>query len=319
MKAIEIREFGPPNGLKITERPIPEIKEEEVLIKVHAAGVNRPDLLQRLGKYPPPDGASDIPGLEVAGEIVASNSDRWQIGDKVCALLTGGGYAEYAAAHSGSCLKIPDGLNMEEAASLPETFFTVWNNLFIRGALKKNERALIHGGASGIGVAAIGMAKAMGSYVIITAGSDKKCKACLELGADEAINYKEKDFEKEITEKVDVVLDMVGGDYFLKNLSLLNLDGRHVSIAHLNGPNANIDINLIMRNRLMITGSTLRPRSAEEKTELAKGLNKNIWPKIKSGAIKPVIYKTFSLNEANIAHEELEQGNHIGKIILKVL
>jgi NADPH2:quinone reductase len=319
MKAIEIKEFGAPDSLKLTNRPMAEPSKNEVLIKVHAAGVNRPDLLQRLGKYPPPPGASDLPGLEVAGEIVKSISDRWRVGDKVCALLPGGGYAEYAVAHEGSCLKVPDGLNMIEAASLPETFFTVWNNLFIRGELKKGECVLIHGGASGIGVSAIQMAKAWGASVIITAGSSKKCEACLNLGADKAVNYKTEDFSEAITGGVDVVLDMVGGDYFSKNLALLNLDGRHISIAHLNGAKAEVNINLIMRNRLKLTGSTLRPRSVEEKEALASGLNEHIWPFINKGKIKPVIHKVFNLEEASRAHEALENGDHIGKIILKVL
>lgn len=318
MKAIEIKD----ETLHLTARDKPEIKDGDVLIKVHAAGLNRPDLMQRLGKYPPPAGVTDIPGLEVAGTIIESRNPDWQEGDEVCALLTGGGYAEYAAVHGGQCLPVPDGFSMIEAAALPETFFTVWNNLFMRGALKAGEIALIHGGSSGIGTTAIQMAKAWGARVIITAGTDEKCDACLKLGADHAINYKTQDFEEEVKalypEGIDVVLDMVGGTYVPKNMAVLGTDGRHVNIAHLGGNKAEIKLREIMMKRLVLTGSTLRPRSIEEKTALRDGLRVKIWPFLRDGKIRPQIYQTFPLEKAMDAHNLLEDGNHIGKIVLEI-
>lgn len=319
MKAIEIPEYGDADVLSITERPVPKPANGEVLIKNHAAGINRPDILQRLGKYPPPPGVTAIPGLEVSGEIVESHSQQWKEGDNVCALLAGGGYAEYVVAPAGQCLPVPKGLSMIEAAALPETVFTVWNNLFKRGKLTTGEATLIHGGASGIGTTAIQMAKAMGAKVIVTAGSDDKCTTCLNLGADQAINYKTQDFVVEIKNGIDVVLDMVGGDYLNRNLEILKMDGRHVSIAHLNGNMAEINIRHIMQKRLVITGSTLRPRPTEEKTELAAEILEHIWPHIEAGKIKPEIFKTFPFEDAGKAHKALEKGDHIGKIVLQIL
>ncbi len=313
MKAVEI-ESG---ILRLTDRPVPVPATGEVLIRVYAAGINRPDIIQRLGKYPPPPGITDIPGLEVAGEIVES-------GEKICALLAGGGYAEYAVAPAGQCLPIPENLDMIQAAALPETIFTVWNNLFKRGHLQYGETALIHGGASGIGTTAIQMAKAWGATVITTAGSDEKCGACQELGADLAINYKTQDFVEEsrnFTEGkgVDVILDMIGGDYLPRNIDALAEDGRHVSIAFMKGIRAEIDIKTIMQKRLTLTGSTLRPRPVAEKEALAQEIKEHIWPLIESGQIMPVIFKTFSLAQASEAHQALEKGDHIGKLILKIL
>jgi|GEM_PF-11679 NADPH2:quinone reductase len=310
MHAIRIREFGDPEVLEIKEISMPIPGPDQVLVRVHAAGVNRPDLLQRIGKYPPPPGITDTPGLEVAGEIVAT-------GEKVCALIAGGGYAEYVAVPKGQYLPIPQGLSMIEAAALPETVFTVWNNVFVRGALQPGETLLIHGGASGIGTTAIQMAKAHGARVIVTAGSDDKCAACIKLGADQAVNYKTQDFS-EVLSDIDVVLDMVGGDYVPKNLKVLRDGGRHVSIATLNGPKAEIDIRMVMQKRLVLTGSTLRARSVAEKTALAEGIRETVWPWIEAGKVKPAIYKTFPLAQAAQAHKALEQGDHFGKIVLTV-
>ncbi len=319
MKVIEIKTFGPPEGLRAGPRPRPDPSVGEVLIKVHAAGVNRPDILQRLGKYPPPPGISDIPGLEVAGEIVESKSPDWKPGDKVCALLAGGGYAEYAVAPAGQCLPVPKGLDMVEAAALPETFFTVWNNVFVRGKLKEGEKILIHGGASGIGTTAIQMAKAFGATVFVTAGTDEKCAACLRLGANAAINYKTGDFVALIGEnKIDLVLDMIGGSYIPRNMKVLALDGCHVSIAVQGGSKTEIDLVTMMQKRLILTGSTLRPRPVAEKAELARGLREHVWPLIEAGKIKPVIFKTFPLEQAAQAHAALEKGDHFGKIVLKL-
>ena len=315
MQTIEIKD----NALHPAERAVPVPAPGEVLIRVHAAGINRPDILQRLGKYPPPPGASDIPGLEVAGEIVESKSQEWKTGDKVCALLAGGGYAECAVAPAGQCLPVPKGLSMIEAAALPETFFTVWNNLFVRGKLQAGETVLIHGGASGIGTTAIQMAKAFGARVIVTAGSEEKCEACREIGADVAHNYKAQDFVIAIGENnVNVVLDMVGGDYVPRNMKVLAPDGRHVSIAVQSGSKTEIEIHLMMQKRLILTGSTLRPRPVAEKAELARGLYNHVWPLIEQGKIKPVIFKTFRLEEAALAHAALEAGDHVGKIVLTV-
>jgi NADPH2:quinone reductase len=312
MKCIEIKD----KQLVLTERPIPVPADGEVLIRVHAAGVNRPDILQRLGHYPPPAGASDILGLEVAGV-------REDTGEVVCALLSGGGYAEYVTAPVGQCLSIPKGLSMIEAASLPETVFTVWDNLFLRGGLKAGEAVLIHGGASGIGTTAIQMAKAFGARVIVTAGSDEKCAACRTLGADLAINYKTQDFVAEAKKfagdfGVNVVLDMVGGAYLPRNLEVLAMNGRHVSIAFQQGAKAEVDIRAIMQKRLVLTGSTLRSRTAEEKATLAQDVQRNVWGLIESGAVRPVIFKTFPLDQAAQAHQALENGDHVGKIVLTV-
>lgn len=310
MKAIDIQAFGGPEVLEIKDFPIPEPQAGEVLVKVHAAGVNRPDLLQRLGKYPPPAGITPIPGLEVAGEIVGT-------GEKICALIAGGGYAEYVCVPRGQYLPLPAGLDMIQGAALPETVFTVWNNVFVRGALKSGETLLIHGGSSGIGTTAIQMAKAQGARVIVTAGSEEKCTACIRLGADQALNYKTQKFE-DILSDIDVVLDMVGGDYVAKNLKIMRDGGRHVSIASQNGTTAEIDIRTIMQKRLTLSGSTLRNRSVAEKTALAQGIRETVWPWIEAGKIKPVIYKTFPLAEAAAAHQALEQGEHVGKIVLTV-
>lgn len=308
MKAIRIREFGSPEALEIQQISIPAPGPDAVLVRVEAAGVNRPDLLQRMGKYPPPPGITETPGLEVAGEIVGT-------GEKVCALVAGGGYAEYVVVPKGQYLPIPQGLSLTEAAALPETVFTVWNNLFMRGALKPGETVLIHGGASGIGTTAIQMAKAHGARVIITAGSDDKCAACIKLGADQAINYRTQDFSALLTD-IDVVLDMVGGDYVPKNLQVLRDGGRHVNIATLNGHKVEIDIRMVMQKRLVLTGSTLRNRSVAEKTALANSIRETVWPWIEAGKVKPAIYKTFPLAQAGQAHAALETGDHFGKIVL---
>lgn len=306
MQAIEITKNA---SLAPCQRPVPIAQSGEVLIRVHAAGVNRPDLLQAAGKYPPPPGITDIPGLEVAGEVVGT-------GERVCALIAGGGYAEYAVAPRGQCLPIPAGLSMEQAAALPETVFTVWNNVFVRGGVKAGETILIHGGSSGIGTTAIQMCKAAGVHVIITAGSDDKCAACIALGADQAINYKTHDFVSAIIDSVDIVLDMVGGDYVARNLLVLKPDGRHISIASMNGSKAEIDIRTIMQKRITLTGSTLRPRPAAEKAALAKGILETIWPWIEQGKLKPVIHSTFPLADAQKAHDLLGSGVVTGKIVL---
>jgi NADPH2:quinone reductase len=311
MKAVEITED---HRLRLTERPKPVPGKGEVLIRVQAAGINRPDVLQRLGKYPPPPGASDLPGLEVAGT-------REDTGEAVCALLPGGGYAEYAVAAKDLCLPVPEGLDMVRAAAIPETYFTVWNNVFVRGGLRGGETLLVHGGTSGIGTTAIQMAKAFGARVATTAGSDDKCAACLQLGADLAVNYKTKDFAEEIEaawgkDSVNVVLDMVGGPYPARNIRLLAPEGRHVSIAVQQGAKGEVDFSKIMTKRLVLTGSTLRPRPVAEKAELAEGLKETIWPLIESGTVLPVLFKTFPLEKAQEAHEAMDKGDHIGKIVL---
>lgn len=320
MKAIKITEFGAADVLQIAEVETPAPAEGEVLIKVHAAGLNRPDILQRQGRYPPPPGTTDIPGLEVAGEIVESKSDEWKPGDKVCALLAGGGYAEYAVAPGAQCLPVPENLNMSEAAALPEAVFTVWNNLFYRGGLKSGQVALIHGGTSGIGSTAIQMAKALGADVYTTAGTARKCTACKELGADKVANYKKQNFVAEFGEEsVDVVLDMVGGYHLPRNLKTLKTDGTHVSIAHLGSAFCELNIREIMVKRLTLTGSTLRPRPVEEKKILRDQILETIWPLVKEGKIKPRIYGSYPLERAADAHKDLEKGDHIGKIVLKLL
>lgn len=322
MKAVVILRHGGPEVLRIEQRPVPLPSEHEVLIKVKAAGVNRPDAAQRKGVYPPPPGASpDIPGLEVAGIIEQCGElvKRWKPGDSVCALLTGGGYAEYAIVPSEHCLPIPESLSFAEASSLPETVFTVWHNVFQRGQLKPGENLLVHGGSSGIGITAIQLAKAFGATVFATAGSDTKCEACLSLGADKCINYKNEDFEESLkADGADVILDMIGSDYFPKNIRLLKPDGRLVFINTMKGSDATLKISEIMRRRLTITGSTLRNRDAEFKAKLAAEVEKNIWPLLKTRKFKPVIYKQFPLNETSAAHALMESSEHIGKIILTV-
>jgi len=325
MRAIEISAPGGPEVLRVIQRPVPTPAVNEVLIEVAAAGVNRPDVLQRKGGYPPPPGASDIPGLEVAGTIVAAGAgaNTWKTGDRVCALVTGGGYAEYVVAPAPQCLPIPRGLTLVEAAGLPETFFTVWVNVFERAGLKGSETLLIQGGSSGIGVTAIQMARAFGHRVFVTAGSAEKCTACEKLGASRAINYRTEDFVavvKELTggKGVDVILDMVGGDYVPRELACLADDGRLSLIAFLGGTRATIDMTDILRRRLTITGSTLRARSVEVKKAIARSLEQKVWPLIEAGRIKPVIYRTFRLEEASAAHALMESSAHVGKIILEV-
>ena len=321
MKAIEIKEHGGPDVLTLANRPVPATGPEEVLIKVAASGVNRPDVLQRKGLYPPPPGASDLPGLEVSGVIAAIGDEvqRWQVGDQVCALLTGGGYAEYALAHAGSCLPAPKTLPLEEAAALPETFFTVWANVFDDAQLKPGETLLVHGGTSGIGVTAIAMGKATGAKVVATAGSKEKCDAAISLGADAAYHYGEDKWDDAISASggADVVLDMAGGDFVPRNLSCLNPGGRHVSIAFLRGMEATINIFPVMQKRLRISGSTMKARTFPEKARLAKDLEKTIWPLLESGAITPQIDRILPLSGAAEAHKAMENGVHIGKILLK--
>lgn len=321
MKAIEIQS----GQLGVGQREIPKPKSGQVLIKVVASGVNRPDVMQRKGLYPPPPGASDIPGLEIAG-LVAKTADPdspLKIGDKVCALVTGGGYAEYCLAEAGLCLPIPGNLTFIEAAGLPETFFTVWSNVFKRGALSINETMLIHGGTSGIGTTAIQLAKLFGAKTIATAGSDEKCRFCVDLGAAAAINYREQDFTTEIAaltegKGVDLVLDMIGGDYFPRNLKCLSEDGRLVQIAVQQNPKSEINLWTVMSKRLTITGSTLRARSTGFKADIARNLLTNVWPHIESGQIKPIIHSTFPLDDAASAHALMESNRHMGKIILSV-
>jgi NADPH2:quinone reductase len=325
MRAIEIIQPGGAEMLKICERPKPSLRLGEVLIKVHAAGINRPDVLQRMGLYPVPAGASDIPGLEVAGEIVEGDltGSNLKIGDTVCALVQGGGYAEYCAAPSALCLPIPHGLNMVEAASLPETFFTVWSNVFDRAGLASGETLLVQGGTSGIGVTAIQLASALGHRVFATAGTDEKCRACESLGAEIGINYRSMDFVEVVKQKtagkgVDVILDMVGGDYIAREINTLADDGRLSLIAFIGGAKANVDLGQILRRRLTISGSTLRPRSVEFKEAIAIKLKKHVWPLLVNGKIKPVIAKTFPLEHAAQAHALMESSAHIGKIVLVI-
>jgi len=326
MKAIVITEPGAPDVLQLQDRPMPAVLSREVLIKVAAAGVNRPDVLQRKGNYPPPAGtSSDIPGLEVAGTVIKAGADctQWKVGDKVCALLSGAGYAEYCTVPEGQCLPVPENLSFIEAASLPETYFTVWSNVFDRGRLQPGERLLIHGGSSGIGVAAIQLAKAWGATVYVTAGSEVKCAFCEKLGADNAINYKTESFKdviKQITQKkgVDVILDMIGGDYTPDNLEVLNEEGRLVLINFMKGDETTIKLSHIMRKRLTVTGSTLRSRDASFKAAIALQLKKYVWPWLSTGTVKPVIHANFPLKEAAAAHRLMESSTHIGKIVLVV-
>ncbi|GBU14942.1 oxidoreductase [Polaromonas sp.] len=326
MQVIEITSFGAPEVLRLATRPDPEPATGEVLIRVSVSGVNRPDVLQRTGNYPVPPGASDIPGLEVAGEIIAGDALAMsaaglKIGDAVCALVAGGGYAELCVAPVGQCLPVPAGWSLLDAASLPETFFTVWSNVFERAHLQTGETLLIQGGSSGIGVSAIQIAKALGAKVLVTAGSDEKCAACVALGADHAINYKSSDFVQEVKrltdgQGVDVILDMVAGSYVARELLCLAEDGRLVIIAVQGGVKAEVNAGLVLRRRLTITGSTLRPRDLAFKTAVAAALKAKVWPLLASGAIKPVIHSTFAAADAAQAHTLMESNQHIGKIVL---
>jgi len=324
MICVEIASPGGPDVLTPTERADPTPDAGEVLIRVVAAGVNRPDVLQRRGHYPPPQGASDIPGLEVAGTVAAVGQgvDGWRIGDQVCALVTGGGYATLCVAPAVQCLPVPAGLDFIAAGAIPETFFTVWSNVFDRGRLQRGEAVLFHGGSSGIGTTAIQLAVIHGGRVFATAGSDEKCRACEALGAERAINYRTEDFVavlKDLTggRGVDVVLDMVGGEYVERNIAVLAVNGRLVEIGLMGGiASATVDLGVILRRRLTITGSTLRARGIEEKGEIAAALQREIWPLLEDGSVKPVVYRTFPLTDASDAHRLMESSEHIGKIVL---
>ncbi|MES2878663.1 MAG: NAD(P)H-quinone oxidoreductase [Pseudomonadota bacterium] len=326
MKVIEISAYGPPDVLHVGERPVPVPGAGELLIRVSASGVNRPDVLQRTGNYPVPPGASDIPGLEVAGVIEQGDAQAlaragFKLGDRVCALVAGGGYAEFCVAPVGQCLPVPKGLSDVEAASLPETFFTVWSNVFDRAHLQSGETLLIQGGSSGIGVTAIQLAKALGAKVIVTAGSDEKCAACLALGADHGINYKTHDFKDEVKrltdgQGVNVILDMVAGSYVAKEIECLSEDGRLVIIAVQGGVKSEINAGLVLRRRLTVTGSTLRARPVAFKEAIAQACLKNVWPLIENGRIKPVIHSTFAAQDAFKAHALMESNKHVGKIVL---
>ena len=325
MIAIEIREPGEPDVLVPAERPRPSPGSGEVLIKVGAAGVNRPDVFQRRGRYPPPPGASDIPGLEIAGTIEALGADvrDWRVGDPVCALVAGGGYAEYCTAPAPQCLPVPRGLDVAAAAAIPEPFFTVWTNVFERGRLQAGESILVHGGSSGIGTTAIQIARARGARVFATARTAEKCAACERLGAERCINYREADFVDVVNKLtggrgVDVVLDMVGAEYFPRNLDVLAVEGRLVEIATLHGVKAELNIQTIMHRRLTVTGSTLRARPVAEKGAIARAVREHVWPLVESGAVKPVVFKTFPLRDAASAHRLMESGDHIGKIVLTI-
>jgi NADPH2:quinone reductase len=323
MTCVEIKTPGGPEVLVPATRPVPQPKAGELLIKVAATGVNRPDLAQRAGHYPPPPGASDLPGLEAAGTVAAIGSgvSGWKEGDAVCALTPGGSYAEYCTVPAPQCLPLPTGFDMLRAAALPENYFTVWHNLFERGQLEAGESALIHGGASGIGTTAIQLAKAFGAKVFTTVRTAEKAAAVRKLGADHAVLYKDNDWAAEVKKlggSIDVVLDMVAGDYLPKNLQLLKQDGRCVVIALLGGASANINAGLVMVNRLTLTGSTLRPQSVENKGRMARSLKEKVWPLLETGKVKPIIYKTFPLREAAAAHAELERADHVGKVMLTV-
>jgi NADPH2:quinone reductase len=323
MMCVEIKKPGGPEALVPTIRPVPQPKPGELLIKVAATGVNRPDLAQRAGSYPPPPGASDLPGLEAAGTVAALGDGvtDWKVGDPVCALTPGGSYAEYCTAPAPQCLPPPNGFDMLQAAALPENYFTVWHNLFERGQLKAGESVLIHGGASGIGTTAIQLAKAFGAKVFTTVRTAQKAEAVTGLGADHAILYKDNDWAAEVKKlagSVDVVLDMVAGDYLPKNLQLLKQDGRCVVIALLGGAKAEVNAAIVMVNRLTLTGSTLRPQSVANKGRMARGLKEKVWPLLEAGKIRPIIYKTFPLKDAALAHAELERADHVGKVMLSV-
>ncbi len=326
MRAVEITRPGPPDVLVAGTRPVPELGYGEILIRVHAAGVNRPDCLQRAGAYAPPPGASDLPGLEAAGEVagIGPGVTDWAVGDRVCALLPGGGYADYAVTQATHALPIPAPLSMIEAAALCETFFTVWTNVFDRAGLQAGESFLVHGGSSGIGTTAIQLAHAFGARVFTTAGSAEKCVACEALGAELAVNYRERDFVAEVQDAtggrgVDVILDMVGGSYLPRNLKALAEDGRLVQIAFLEGPKVEVNFAPLMVRRLTITGSTLRPRSIEAKTAIATALRARVWPLLEAGRIRPVMDRTYPLAEAAAAHARMEGSGHIGKIVLTLV
>ena len=323
MRAVEISKPGPPEVLRAVERPDPTPGAGEVRIRVAAAGVNRPDILQRRGAYPPPPGASDLPGLEVAGviDMLGSGVSDWHVGDRVCALLSGGGYATLCTAPAVQCLPIPGGMDFPAAAAIPETFFTVWTNVFDRGRLRAGESALFHGGSSGIGTTAIQLAAARGSRVFATAGSDEKCRACEQLGAERAINYRTDDFVdvvKQLTggQGVNLILDIVGGDYIARDLAALAVEGRLVVIGFMGGDTATIDFRRVLGRRLTITGSTLRPRSVAEKGEIATALRWEVWPLLEQRVVKPVVYRTFPLEDAAAAHRLMESSEHVGKIVL---
>ncbi len=322
MRAVEISMPGGPEVLKLVPRPVPDPAHGQVVLKVAWAGVNRPDALQRAGAYDPPPGASDLPGLEASGEVVALGTGvaGLEIGDRVCALLPGGGYAEYVATPGAHCLPVPDGMDMKQAACLPETCFTVFSNVFTRGGLRAGERFLVHGGTSGIGTTAIQLANAFGARVFATAGSDEKCAACLSLGAERAINYKTEDFVDVLREEggANLILDMVGGDYLPRNVQALDMDGRLVQIAFLQGPQISLNFAQMMTRRLTLTGSTLRPQSDLAKARIAQDLHEAVWPLIEAGRFAPVMDSEFDLADAAAAHTRMEQGNHIGKIVLKV-
>jgi NADPH2:quinone reductase len=322
MRAVEITEPGGPEVLKLTSRSMPQPAPGQVVLKVAYAGVNRPDALQRAGSYAPPPTASDLPGLEASGEVVALGAgvSDWKIGDKVCALLPGGGYAEYVATPAAHCLRVPEGMGMKEAACLPETFFTVWSNVFMRGGLKGGERFLVHGGSSGIGTTAIQLANAFGARVFATAGSAEKCAACTALGAERAINYRDEDFVEVLRAEggADLILDMVGGSYIPRNVRALADDGRLVQIAFLTGPKAELNFAQVMARRLTITGSTLRPQSDLAKARIAQNLAELVWPLLDAGKVAPVMDSEFPFEEAAAAHARIESSGHIGKIVLKV-
>ena len=325
MNVVEISTPGGPEVLVPAKRPVPAPQADEILVRVAAAGINRPDVMQRQGKYPPPAGVTDIPGLEIAGTVAATGDgvSGWSPGDELCALVAGGGYAEFCVAPAPQCLPVPAPLGLTQAAALPETFFTVWENVFNRGHLKQGETLLVHGGSSGIGTTAIQLARARGARVLVTAGSAEKCRACEELGAARAINYHEEDFVevvKDVTDGagVDVVLDMVGGDYVVRNLNALAVDGRLVQIAVQHGTKAEIVVHLIMTKRLTFTGSTLRPRPVAVKAAIAEALRRQVWPLIEAGEVKPVVHASFPLQKAAEAHALMDSGAHIGKIVLTV-
>ena len=324
MNYIQIEEHGEPYVLKLSSQSVPDPGLDEVLIRVEAAGVNRPDIMQRKGLYPPPPGATDVPGLEVSGTVVkkGKNVAEPEVGSQVCALVPCGGYAEYCLASASICLPVPKKISLQHAAGIPETFFTVWTNVFERGQLKSGETLLVHGGSSGIGTTSIQLGKAFGATVYTTAGTQEKCEYCKNLGADAAINYNENDFEAEIktlTENrgVDVILDMVGGPYFPKNIKILAVQGRLLQIALMQGYKAEVDFRPLLMKRVTLTGSTLRPRSVKEKAEIALALRKEVWPLMDSGTIRPIIHQTFPLEKAADAHQLMESSNHIGKILLK--
>lgn len=322
MKAIEISTPGGPEVLVPCERPMPTAGQGEVVIRVAWAGVNRPDALQRAGNYAPPPTASDLPGLEASGEVaeVGPGVTDWKVGDKVCALLPGGGYAEYVTTPAAHCLPIPEGMDLREAACLPETFFTVWTNVFMRGGLKAGERFLVHGGSSGIGTTAIQLANHFGARVFATAGSDEKCKTCTDLGVEQAINYKTQDFVEVMKGAggADLILDMVGGDYLPRNVNALANDGRLVQIAFLNGPKVELNFAQVMVRRLTVTGSTLRPQSDLAKARIAEELRTHVWPLLDAGRVAPVMDSEFPFEDAAGAHERIESPGHVGKIVLKV-